>query len=464
MQKMLNNVLREVRPTSDEKKHMENFTKKILKISKPIAKLYSAEPMLCGSVVKDTWLSGRKELDLFLLFNQMLSRKKLQEHGLTIAKEIISKLKGKHQIAYAEHPYLKGFVKDGKINYDIDIVPAYKIPDPKKIKSAVDRTPHHVLFVKKMLKLPDEARLLKQFLKSNECYGADLKTQGFSGYLSELLTLNYGKFYGVVKAASKWRAPVVISLSKKIDKEGAFKKFKHPLIVMDPVDPNRNVAAAVSTETFYKFVKTCKDFLENPSKKFFFAEKPSPYSVSEISKELRRRGTRWYMIKFKRPNVLDDVLYPQMRRCLDSIEKILTDGGFRVLRKGFWCNTSCILVLEMDIWLVPRTSKNIGPNIYSRHAEQFLKHYKDSRVFVEGNNWVVEKDRKFITVRHTLENLFKGPVKELKGRGIPNKLAPELHRSRIWGGGEALKLIANLPKEFRIFMREWFEKDLNISI
>jgi tRNA nucleotidyltransferase (CCA-adding enzyme) len=445
----LKSVLDNIKPSKREEEKMRSFTDRLISTA---SKLSKVKPLLCGSIEKGTWLSEKSEVDLFLLFKLSLSKKQLEKKGLELAKKIIRVMKGKYVIAYAEHPYLRGTI--GK--YQVDIVPCYEITNPEKIKSAVDRTPHHVKFVKANLKNPDEVRLLKQFCKANKCYGADLKTQGFSGYICELLIIEYGSFLNLVKNASKWRA------GHEINFNGDAKKFKNPLIVIDPVDRNRNVGAALSAESFYRFVKACKDFIENPSKDFFFKKEVKPYTVKELSKEFKRRGTRWYLISFEKPEVLDDILYPQLRRGIRAIDKMLEQNGFKVLRTDFYCSKECVLAFEMETWQVPKIMKNIGPDIYSKHAEQFLKHYKESKVFIEGENWVVETEREFTIVLHFLKDLLKKSEKELLEKGIPSKIAPLMKRCKICGGGDALKAIEKLPEDFRVFLKEWFEKDLNV--
>ncbi|MEM5872392.1 MAG: CCA tRNA nucleotidyltransferase [Candidatus Aenigmatarchaeota archaeon] len=448
----LKEVLKEIKPSKKEEDEVKSFTSKLIKIASKFSK-----PLLCGSIEKNTWLTKKNEIDLFLLFKPSLSKNQLEKKGLAIAKKIVKKLKGSYVIAYAEHPYLKA--KIGKFN--VDIVPCYEIKNPENIKSAVDRTPFHVKFVKENLKNPDEVRLLKQFCIANKCYGADLKTQGFSGYLCELLIIKFGSFNKLVKDACKWRAGHVVSFIE-VNKNEVFKKFKTPLIVIDPVDKNRNVAAAVSAESFYKFVKACKNFVKKPSKEFFFETKVKPYSINEIKKEIKKRGTRWYLIAVKKPDVLEDILYPQLRKCIKAFNKLLEQNGFKVLRSDFYCNKECILVFEMETWQVPKIMKNMGPDIYSKHAEQFLKHYKEQKVFIEGENWVVETEREITTVLHFLKNLVKKPEKELLEKGIPNKIAPLLKECKVYGGSEALKAIEKMPEDFRIFLKEWFEKDLNV--
>jgi tRNA nucleotidyltransferase (CCA-adding enzyme) len=444
-------VLDKIKPNKKEEEEMKSFIDNLIKVASKISK--TAKPLLCGSIEKGTWLSEKNEVDLFLLFKPSLSKKELEKKGLDLAKKIVKIMKGKYVIAYAEHPYLRG--KIGK--YQVDIVPCYEIPNPEKIKSAVDRTPHHVRFVKTNLKNPDEVRLLKQFCTANKCYGADLKTQGFSGYICELLIIKYGSFLNLVKEAVKWRTGHAISFNE----EGA-KKFKNPLIVIDPVDRNRNVGAALSAESFYRFVKACNEFVKKPSKDFFFKQEVKPYSLKEIEKEFSKRGTRWYLISFERPDVLDDILYPQLRRCVKAIDKLLSQNGFKVLRNDFYCNKECVLTFEMETWQVPKIMKNIGPDIYSKHAEQFLKHYKENKVFIEGENWVVETEREITTVLHFLKDLLKKSEKKLLEKGIPSKIAPLMKKCKICGGGDTLKHIEKLPEDFRYFLREWFEKDLNV--
>jgi len=152
-----------------------------------------------------------------------------------------------------------------------------------------------------------------------------------------------------------------------------------------------------------------------------------------------------------------------MRKLLGTLETKLNDGGFKVLRKDVWADEeSCIIAIEMDTWLVPRIMKNVGPSVYSKHAEDFLKHYNDYAIFIEGENWIVEKEREYITAHDLLKNLFKGSQKELQEKGIPNRLTENIAKCRIASGEDILKIVGELPPEFRMFMKDWFEKDINL--
>ncbi len=125
---------------------------------------------------------------------------------------------------------------------DVDLVPCYHVDSATRIQSAVDRTPFHTRYITDRINgLIDDVLLLKQFTKAGGIYGSDQMTEGFSGYLCELLILYYGGFTPLIRAAATWRPGLVIDIENHVAK-----KFDEPLVVIDPVDPKRNVAAAVS--------------------------------------------------------------------------------------------------------------------------------------------------------------------------------------------------------------------------
>jgi tRNA nucleotidyltransferase (CCA-adding enzyme) len=464
IERAANVALVRLKPKSAEVKRLKVFCDILLKEAAAIAKR-DASPMLCGSTVKDTWMAGTNEIDLFLLFNPTVPRAALQKRGLDIGKKIVSKLRGKYALAYAEHPYVSAKVKHKGTTYDLDIVPCYDVANPAKIQSAVDRTPHHVRWVQKNLKRPDDVRLLKGFCKGARVYGADTKTQGFSGYLCELMIANFGKFSTTISEIAGWRAWVLFDpMHRKMNREKIFEKFKAPLIVIDAVDQNRNVAAAVSPEAFYKLVKAAQEFLKMPAASAFFQHLSKPYDLRDIVKTVKSRGTRWYLITFKRPDIVDDTLWPQLRRMSDLLQTRLHEADFEVLRKSAWADEkTCALVVEMKEWILPRIDKNSGPNIYTHHSDQFLKHYREHRVYIEGDNWIVEVPHKHTVTVRFLKDMLDKNEKELLKMGVPSKIAPAIEGAKLFAGGDAVKAMAAMPPSFRSWLRNWLETDLNIA-
>ena len=165
------------------------MAKKALQLAEIISKEYDAIPILAGSITRDTWLPGKFEFDIFVQFPENFKEKDFESAGLKVGKQLITKLGGKIRIKYAQHPYVSGSVA----GIEIDVVPCYRVKDPEKLKSAVDRTPFHVKFVEENInkQISVEVRLLKQFCLANGLYGADAKTEGFSGYVCEILVIKY---------------------------------------------------------------------------------------------------------------------------------------------------------------------------------------------------------------------------------------------------------------------------------
>ena len=109
--------------------------------------------------------------------------------------------------------------------------------------------------------MKNDVRLLKEFLKCHNVYGAEIAKQGFSGYVAEVLIWNFGSFESVIKKIAKLKRSQIIG--------DASKKFDTPIVIMDPIDDKRNLAAAISTENIGKFVLVCREFLKKPSASFF---------------------------------------------------------------------------------------------------------------------------------------------------------------------------------------------------
>ncbi len=133
--------------------------------------------------------------------------------------------------------------------FEVDLVPCYLVEDASRLMSAVDRTPFHTKYVgSRIIGREDDVLLLKQFMKGVNVYGSELKVGGFSGYLAELLVLCYGSFAAVLQAASAWRP------GQRLDLEGhGIGRHDEPLIMVDPVDPGRNVAAALTLDKMLQF-------------------------------------------------------------------------------------------------------------------------------------------------------------------------------------------------------------------
>ncbi|MEM5871641.1 MAG: CCA tRNA nucleotidyltransferase [Candidatus Aenigmatarchaeota archaeon] len=459
MKSVLKRVLKKIVPKESERSEFSMIIEKTIKVAGKVLKNYDLEKTIAGSFIRDTWLADKKEFDLFILFPENYSREELEKIGIKLGKKIIKNLNGKYEIAYAEHPYVRG--KIGK--FSIDIVPCYKVKSASQIKSAVDRTPFHNQYIKDNLspEMANEVRLLKQFCKAMDIYGSDIRTMGFSGYLCELLIIHYKTFENLIKAASKWEFGEFIDIEKHCEIEKPQEYFKNqPLIVIDPTDPKRNVAAALSIENFEKFVVKCKEFLRKPSIKFFEIKKV-PITKKALKINLKKRGTKLILIEFERPKVVDDILWSQMRKTANRIVNLLKENDFEVLDFAVWADDKkAYIIFEMKVWDLPILKKVIGPPLYSKkHSQQFIKKY-GKRTYVENDRLIAEVKRKYRKCDRLLKDFLKDDAKLLIKRGVRSYVAKSISkRFKIFKKERDIEKIISKNIDLAIFLKKYFERN-----
>ncbi|WP_418281379.1 CCA tRNA nucleotidyltransferase [Halorubrum sp. DTA98] len=417
-----------------------------------------ADVVQVGSTARGTWVAGDRDIDLFVRFPPDLDRELLETYGLAVGHAV---LPDGHE-EYAEHPYVKG-EHDG---FDVDLVPCYRVAAAAEMVSAVDRTPFHDAYLTERLddELASDVVLAKAFLKGVGAYGSDLRTEGFSGYLTELLVVELGGFVPLVESARSWHPPV------EFDPEGhAETTFDDPLVVVDPTDPNRNVAAVLSASNLARFQHYARDLLANPREEPFLAADPDPLDAGEVREHLDRRGATPVAVVFDAPELVDDQLWPQLRRSLDGIVRGLNGHGFDVLRAQAMVSEEpadpavserarphdrAALYAELDAAERPRIERHEGPPVAVRkHAARFYETYADDvdpdtyGPFIDGDRYVVEREREFTTARQYLESDSAGDV------------ALGAHVEREFADRDVLvgDAVATLTDEFGGALREFYE-------
>jgi len=348
-----------------------------------------------GSTARGTWLADDRDIDLFVQFPPDLDRADLERYGLAVGRAVLPD--GREE--YAEHPYVTGDVR----GFDVDLVPCYDVADATAIQSAVDRTPFHDAYLQERLDatLARDVRLFKAFLTGIDAYGSDLRTRGFSGYLSELLVLEYGGFEPLVRAAADWHPPV------HLDPEAhGTATFDDPLVVIDPTDPERNVAAVCSSENVARLQHYARDLLADPREPLFVPSDPDPVDADAVRAHLDRRGTTPVAVVFETPDLVDDQLYPQLRKSLDGIAGELDRRGFAPLRSATFADDRAVLLVELAVAELSAIRRHTGPPVHVReHATGFYGTYEDADAygpFLDGDRYVVERDREFTTPRELL--------------------------------------------------------------
>jgi tRNA nucleotidyltransferase (CCA-adding enzyme) len=400
---------------------------------------------LVGSSARGTWLSGEHDLDIFIMFPPDVSREYLEEKGLYIARKIAEEAQ-KREERYAEHPYINA-IFDG---FEVDLVPAFGVASAAEIRSAVDRTPFHNIFVLSRISgIEDEVLLLKQFLKGCGVYGSELKTHGFSGYLVELLIINYGSFMKVLEAVCDWKPGIIID----IEKHGNM-AHTDTIVVIDPTDPGRNVAAAVSLDNLCIFIDKSCEFLKNPDISYFCAEVAKPIEDNDFTNLLKERGTSLIAIQFTPPHVVDDVLFPQLYKMEESVLELLTRYDFRVYNSGVWADEKAVILFELESSNLPQIKKHAGPHVwYEKHAIAFKSKYANSNTFsniyIKHGKYMIDIPRKFALARALLES-------EIPKCGLGKHVALSIRKG--YHVLEDSQILDTKAIEFRRFLRKFFTK------
>ena len=460
-EKVLNRVLKRITPTTERRKEILDLAEKVKsKIEKELDKAgLEARVRIEGSIAKDTWLTENPDIDIFVQFPVNFPKKEFKTTFLEIAKKATKN--AKHVERYAEHPYLEAIINSAVIN----IVPCYKVKLGEWL-SATDRTPYHTDYVKKHLtkELSNQVRLLKKFMQGIGVYGAEIKIGGFSGYLCELLILKYRGFLETLENFSNWKGKLVIDLENHFEnqEDQLNMLFKEPLVVVDPVDKGRNVAAAVRKEHLYNFIAASRAFIKNPNVKFFYPPEIKPLSKKEVREKIRKRETLLLFLKFSHVETVPDILWGQLYKSQRALEKMFKQYGFNVMRSKAWSDekTANIIFFEIEQGKLPQIKKHLGPPLDKRaECEKFLlKHVSSSETFsgpyIEGERWVVDTKRKYTDAVKLLSEKLKSDGRKV---GIGRLIAESIDKGfEILVNEQIIGFYAS-NREFAKFLTRYLE-------
>jgi tRNA nucleotidyltransferase (CCA-adding enzyme) len=371
--------------------------------------------VLGGSYAKGTWLPGKADIDIFLKIARSTPQARFEKIGLGVgAKALAGYPTGKK---YAQHPYTEGIVRGVKVN----IVPCYAVAKGKW-KSAADRSPFHVRLVRQLPQdLKDQVRLLKQFMIGVGVYGAEIETQGFSGYVAEVLILRHRTFEGVLAHFAGF---------KPASKERLFS-------LPDPVDPSRDLGVAVSAEKLGTLVLAARSFLKKPAEAYFAGAQPRVRSAL---------GRLVVALTFDHVELSEDILWGELRRSLRHFVRHVEEKGFKIARSmavSNNSNTSAFLFLP-EVESLPSLEQRTGPGVeLQEEVNRFVASNRGrARLF-----WVDEEGRLRLIQRRddtSLKVLLATMAKSgSRSTGASADVARGLRRSARVLEGERLKSAKN---------------------
>jgi tRNA nucleotidyltransferase (CCA-adding enzyme) len=366
-------VIERISPSAETLRRIAEVRERLIARAEEAAKRRHSPLVRClvaGSAARGTFLADRIDIDFFLLFPPSLGRKELELEGLGLAGELFESA----ETRYAEHPYLRGTFE----GFAVDAVPGYAITDPSQPLSAVDRTPFHQEFLKARTtpKAVGEVRLTKQFLRSLGVYGSEARTGGFSGFLVELLVLRFGSLRALLADARHWRLPVHLptdpTARPRVPADVA-------LVLDDPVDPHRNVATALTRRNLSLFVLAAGAYVDHPSLRWFEVRPTRPPTLAEARAAIARRGTHVAVLLLGRPSLVDDILYPQLRKAERALADAAERLGFDVIGTASAAGERSVAILvESGHASLPAVRVHDGPPVGIDRDESFLEKWTET--------------------------------------------------------------------------------------
>lgn len=457
-------VLDRATPSEDEEQRVMETVERVKSVVSRVGDEMDVEvaPRTVGSVARDTWTSGDRDIDIFMLLPKDLETEEFRKLGLELARKTAEE--GDSYVEeFAEHPYITARFGE----FDVDIVPCYNVDSYREVTSAVDRTPLHDDYLSERLdpELKDSVRLLKRFMKGIGVYGAEFKVGGFSGYLTELLALNYKSeekgvshpsFIESLEKTSRWRYGMEID----IEGHGSSGQFDGALVVVDPVDPNRNVAAALTKKRWAEYISACYTYLKNPSIRYFYPPEPTIHDTDTVKSIIRERDTNLVLIEFERPDVVDDTLYPQLRKTSRWLKSALEEEGFDVIRTDIEGESGVYVLVETQQKKLSSVEKHFGPPVTAKkHSESFLDKYLGENIhsgpYIEGDRWVVERKK----TRRNPEKIIMESLREPERAGVGKDLQDA--EITIYKGIESVDIASEFLSRYLVGKPIWLKPKNN---
>lgn len=400
MKNILSEALKGINPSKEEEDEVYGRMKFILdKINK---NLKDAKAILGGSGVKGTWLRDANDADIFVRFNYKKYRDKSGQIS-DILERILKKKRFRITRLHGSRDYFQIKGKDSTS----EIIPILDIKKAEQARNITDVSPLHADWVNKKGKgFKDDIRLLKQFCKSMNVYGAESYIQGFSGYICEILIIYYKGFANTIKNAAEWKDKVIIDpenhwKGKNVLMELNKSKTYSPLIVIDPVQADRNAAAAISREKFDLFRKKAQEFLERPSKRFFEIE-----WINEESLKKKTRNNTLILMDIIPKKGKKDVVGCKIAKAIEFINKRLRENDFNVLDSGWEWGKKALFYSIIKKEKLPDYTEREGPPIKTeKHVKNFKKKYGNT--FIKGNRIYAKTKREFRKPEELIKSLEK---------------------------------------------------------
>lgn len=410
MNELLEELKKEWRPSNKEASEVEGIAAAFVrKLDASLRKArISAKPVVGGSGAKGTWLRGMHDIDVFVCFDYGKYKGKSGELSEFLAAAM--------RKAFPKHERLHGsrdYFRTANQGYNFEVIPILNITRASQALNITDVSLLHSGWVNKKISknkaVADDIRLTKAFCRAQRAYGAESYVRGFSGYACEVLTAYYGSFLQLITAAAtKWKKQIPSGKKIIVDAERHYKgkdplselnqaKVQSELIVIDPVQKDRNATAALSSEVLEKFVDAAAEFTRKPAKSFFEKQEVTVEKLRQKAK-----GKKLTVVEAKPLPGKEDVVGAKLVKAFEHVLLQLKEKGFAVAESGWEWDKS--RKGNAMFWYVmrkgaPEPELRCGPPLSNKqHADNFRKEHAGKggrKIFEKGGRLYAKIERAY---------------------------------------------------------------------
>jgi len=426
IEKILDAARKEIRP---DLKVLDDVRSIVDKINSLLKK--SSLDAMCvpgGSLAKGTFLKDDYDIDLFIRFNPSYEDDRISDLTETVLKPLCKSLKAKLERVHGSRDYFQFNMQKGKKILSFEVIPVMLVhmENYHEARNITDLSPEHVEWVKKYTsknpKLVDDIRLAKQFCKANKVYGAESYINGFSGHILDILIIHYGSFVNLLQhfgrlSGDDLKKPIIIDTEKNLVnplKQLNASKIT-PLIIVDPIQKDRNSAAALSKERLLMFIVASKRFLEKPDKDFFEIKEFN--MENEIKDSLKSSKVNIKDVTVARIDIetLDgskDVVGTKVLKVYEAMIEHSKKYGFHIIASdwNFMSEEKRAIAYIICENKISRDVLQQGPPVDSTaNYDVFIDKHKKAghKTFVKDNMAYAVMPRKYLDIRSYITDLCR---------------------------------------------------------
>jgi tRNA nucleotidyltransferase (CCA-adding enzyme) len=191
-----------------------------------------------------------------------------------------------------------------------------------------------------------------------------------------------------------------INVFKELNKA----KLQSPLILIDPINPSRNAAAALSEEKFNGLVKRSKKFLEEPNETFFEIQK---FSFKKIFNKLTKEELL-FVISIKPLEGKKDVIATKVLKIFEFLKTHLSLEDFEVTKsEWFFDEEESKLLIFVKNEQLSEYFEREGPPVKNIDSANHFREVHGDKAFERNGRLYVMIKRKFTNPLSYMQHLLK---------------------------------------------------------